>query len=373
MSPIARHVFLTYALDDDQAPIVLRIFKGYAEDLSMKKIAAALNTEGITASTGGSWDVSGIRYILLNEAYRGWRIWNKTKKIRKPDGKKTYRQRPREEWIILEDAHPVIVDDELWAEVETVRIRKKRFHPKNGNQRTAFSQYLLTGLVKCAECGHNFIVHKARGSHPTRRHFYYRCGYHERRGNAVCKNNTTVKRDRLEDAVVHLLRNQILTKQNVQALVDGVGKAWKTQEQEDPNKDLKRIERDLKKTDRELGNLVQAIKSTGISGALRDELERCEKRKATLAQTTLKLQQSQPQALSLPSEQAIAAALGNLSKVLASGAHRDRRTILEDNIEEIQIQPNGDALLKVNPAGLLPLPEFPLGWCREPDLNRHDR
>ena len=32
--------------------------------------------------------------------------------------------------------------------------------------------------------------------------------------------------------------------------------------------------------DRELANLVQAIKTTGISEALRDELERCEKCKA---------------------------------------------------------------------------------------------
>lgn len=63
--------------------------------------------------------------------------------------------------------------------------------------------------------------------------------------------------------------------------------------------------------DRELANLVQAIKTTGISEALRDELERCEKRKATLEHTRQELQQKQPQAPSLPSEQVITAALGN--------------------------------------------------------------
>ena len=67
-----------------------------------------------------------------------------------------------------------------------------------------------------------------------------------------------------------------------QTLVDGVEKAWKTQEQEDPNKDSKRVERELRKTERELSNLVQAIKTAGISEALRDELERCEKRKAAI-------------------------------------------------------------------------------------------
>ena len=81
----------------------------------MKRIASDLNTDDITSPGGGTWDASAVRYILLNEVYRGWRIWNKTKNIRKPDGKKTYRNRPQEKWTIMEDAHPAIVDDELWA------------------------------------------------------------------------------------------------------------------------------------------------------------------------------------------------------------------------------------------------------------------
>ena len=65
------------------------------------------------------------------------------------------------------------------------------------------------------------------------------------------------------------------------------------------------------------------------------------------------------------------AALSNLSEVLESGTPQNRKTILEDNIEEIVVQPTGEALLKVNPAGLLPLPDFPLGWCRRWDSNPH--
>ena len=157
----------------------------------------------------------------------------------------------------------------------------------------------------------------------------------------------------------------------MEALIKAFQKAWKTQEQDDPNKDLKRVERDLKKVGRESANLVQAIKTTGISETLRDELKRCEQRKATLELTKLELQQRQPQTLSLPSTQKIAAALGNLSEVLESGNPRDRKTVLEENIEEILVRPTGEALLKANPAGLLPLPDFPLGWCRRRDSNPH--
>ncbi len=300
----------------------------------MRRIASALNEEGIVAPGGNTWDITAIRYILLNEAYRGWRIWNKTKKIRKPDGKKTYRP------------------------------RKERLMKKKGGDRTAFSTYLLTGLITCAECGGNFIANKQVGNNPNKTYVYYRCNYHSRRGNSVCSNKTGLRGDQLEGAVLDLLQREILTKQNVEALIKAFQKAWKTQEQDDPNKDLKRVERDLKKVGRELANLVQAIRTTGISETLRDELKRCEQRKATLELTKLELQQRQPQALSLPSTQKIAAALGNLSEVLESGNPRDRKTVLEENIEEILVRPTGEALLKANPAGLLPLPDFPLGWCR---------
>ena len=109
---------------------------------------------------------------------------------------------------------------------------------------------------------------------------------------------------------------------------------------------------------------MQAIKTTGISETLRDELKRCEQRKATLEQTNLELQQRQPQTLSLPSTQKIAAALGNLSEVLESGNPRDRKTVLEDNIEQILVQPTGEVLLKANAAGLLALPHY--SFCMVP-------
>ena len=90
-------------------------------------------------------------------------------------------------------------------------------------------------------------MNKQVGKNKARPFYYYRCGYHYRRGNTVCANGTGLRQDRIEGAILDLFKKEILTKQNVQDLVEDVQKAWKKQEQEDPNKDLKRIERDLKK------------------------------------------------------------------------------------------------------------------------------
>ena len=86
--------------------MVERIFQGYAPDR-------------------GTWNISSIHQILRNEAYRGWHVWNKTKKVRKPDGKQTKRNRPRTEQKIRQDAHPAIIDDELWEAAGATRDRQK--------------------------------------------------------------------------------------------------------------------------------------------------------------------------------------------------------------------------------------------------------
>jgi site-specific DNA recombinase len=341
----------------DEAPVVRRIFNIYTDGVSLSKIAARLNDEGIVAPGGNTWDVSAVRYILHNEAYRGYRIWNKTKKLRKPNGKRTYRHRPREEWIIHQAAHPALIGDELWNSVSELIDRKKRIISGNGGQRTAFSEYLLTGLLKCAECGANFVAHKTVGKNPNRPYHYYRCSFHRRRGPAVCANNVGLRGERIERAILHLLREEILTKKNVQMLVEEVQRVWDSHPQGNTEKDLKRVDRDLKKVERELANLVSAIKQAGMSETIQNELKRCEHRKASLEHTRQELLQEQPQALSPPSAREIRATLSDLSEVLESATPRDRKAILEENIEEVLVQPTGETLLKVNPAGLLPLPD----------------
>ena len=217
-------------------------------------------------------------------------------------------------------------------------------------------------------------MHKVRGYSPEKRYFYYRCGYHERRGRAICNNSVSMNRDRLEGAVFNLFQRDLLTKEYVQTLLEVIKEVWKTYQREDnPQKELKHVEGELKKTGRELTNLVQAIKAAGISTALKTELERSEQRKATLEQQQQELRQVQPQTLTLPSGREIIEELESLQHLLDGGTHQEQRRVLEESIEEIVVQPNGEALLKVKPAGILPLPVLPTSWCRGSDSNRHDR
>ena len=63
-------------------------------------------------------------------------------------------------------------------------------------------------------------------------------------------------------------------------IVEGVQKAWKARGQNLSGKDLRRIQKEMKKVTTQLGNLVQAIKDGASFDSVKDALEQCEKRKA---------------------------------------------------------------------------------------------
>lgn len=79
-------------IDPAEARVVKRIFKDYAAGLSPRKIAEALNDEGIPGPTGRGWRTSTLHGnrergtgILNNELYIGRQIWNRLAYVKDPD------------------------------------------------------------------------------------------------------------------------------------------------------------------------------------------------------------------------------------------------------------------------------------------------
>ncbi len=337
----------TFEVDPEQGPVVRRIFEGYVAGKSLKALAHGLNDVGIPAPGGATWDPSAVYYILQNEVYRGWRIWNKTRKVRKPDGKKTYRKRPKSEWVIVEGAHPALVDPDLWQAVEEARAQR----PGRGGG-GFYSHYLLTGLVKCGECGGNFIVHaargKKRGAYP-----YYRCGYHMRRGAAVCTNGKYIPKEKLEGWIVAQLREEILTEPFVTRLVEHVRAEW-IRKTKDSTGDAKRLQKEIRQAEKEVRHLVDAVKKAGLSSALQQALVEAEGKKAALEARIEAAKQKRPESIDLPSEREIADDLKEFREILDEGDPQKTRTLIRDHIEKIVVEASGEIWFEPNQNGL---------WC----------
>lgn len=108
-------------INKDQAGVVIRIFRMYADGHGLAWSAKTLNEEGVPAPqrprtrTLQAWRPSSIREMLRNERYRGIQVWNRTEKQRNPEtGRKIGRWRPESEWKRVEVPEWRIVPEELW-------------------------------------------------------------------------------------------------------------------------------------------------------------------------------------------------------------------------------------------------------------------
>lgn len=162
---------------DEEAAIIERIFRLYAEGMSPRSICAQFNAAHMKPPRGKLWEASALygcasrgTGILRNEQYAGRIVWNKTKTIKDPEtGRRTHRPNPRSEWQSVEAEHLRILPDDLFNAVQ--RQLAERAHVKHTNPNVhRRPKHLLSGLMRCALCGSNVSVQGTNKAGRTRLH-----------------------------------------------------------------------------------------------------------------------------------------------------------------------------------------------------------
>lgn len=151
-----------YAIREDQARVVQKIYRWMLEGNSLRSIAGRLNQKYPPPKRSAYWNGRLIWLIIKNSVYKGEYLANTWKQVKVPINTNTASltggavrtivrkvPRPSEEWIKV--AVPAIVSVQEWE-------MANRILEKNAlmSRRNAKDQYLLTGLVKCACCGHSY-------------------------------------------------------------------------------------------------------------------------------------------------------------------------------------------------------------------------
>ncbi len=171
--------------DPEKAKVMRFIFHIFAnENLSLIGLASRLNRLDIPTPGGGDrWRASSLSFMLKNETYAGrlhqfcrykvepkFRLQQITKK------KKTaVATRPREEWVTA--TVPALVTTELFEAVQRKLSRNAALASRNTKR-----EYLLSGLLFCAQCGGRMGGHNSHGVS------YYRC-YHKDRPDTIPLNS----------------------------------------------------------------------------------------------------------------------------------------------------------------------------------------
>ena len=113
-------------INESEAAVVRRIYKLYADGMSPRRIAKALNGEGIRGPHGAAWGPSTINGnatrgtgILNNELYIGRLVWNRLRYVKDPStGRRRSKLNPTSAHIVRDVPHLRVVRQELWDAVK---------------------------------------------------------------------------------------------------------------------------------------------------------------------------------------------------------------------------------------------------------------
>lgn len=222
-------------IDPETAPLIRRIFEEYAGGKSPERIANELNEQGLTVG-GRSFQKKTVRGWLKNEVFIG-------------------RYHCGENIVEV----PAVIDADLWERVQARRVVASHVY----RHRLDF-KYYLTGRTFCAKCGGRVCGRTTNGFN------YYYC--------TACRKHI-IQAEPLHDKVKRALY-EYLTEDKIKELAAAAYREYQNSKPEDPTVPLRA---ELKRVEKQIGNILQAIMDGSNSAALRDKLTELEARKSTIA------------------------------------------------------------------------------------------
>ena len=277
-------------IDPAQAAIVTRIFQAYADGQSPKRIALDLNAASIPGPRGGAWSSSTIKGnrgrgtgILNNTLYVGQLSWNRLAYAKDPEtGRRRSRLRNAQEQVITEVPHLRIVDEALWAAARTRQagLDQRNATPEAGDTVAASSapetprpfwskqrpRYLFSGLMQCGVCGGGFSKISA---------LHFGCSTARNKGETVCGNLRTIRRDVLEQRALQTLRTRLMDPELYQAFAAAFVVEWNSL-QGNASADRAAQESELKQVCQQIERLVDALVNGTLAAAAVAQLRRFE-------------------------------------------------------------------------------------------------
>jgi site-specific DNA recombinase len=184
--------------EPSEASVVPQVFHRYAERLEGSSALAKWLTErGCRTRQDKPFNVPAVLAILRNRTYLG---------------EISFRGRHHPA------PHEPLVEEALFERAqEVLRNRTEDIALRRSNQ----SEYLLTGLVKCAGCGKQYLGASANGN--GGRYRYYVCFSRQRYGKKVCEADR-LPADELEEAILEqllsVLEREPLVREAIAPLTD---------------------------------------------------------------------------------------------------------------------------------------------------------
>lgn len=131
-------------VDPEESKTVQHIYNLYESLRSTLKVAYRLQEDHISTKRNGQWTAKTVRDILRNPFYIGTYRYN----MRESGGSR--RLKNKEEWIVVEDNHPGIIDKEQYQRVN--RLLSDNYRGLTDVQRADIHKHIFSKMLYCGKC-----------------------------------------------------------------------------------------------------------------------------------------------------------------------------------------------------------------------------
>jgi len=237
--------------DPARAPLVQSAFQLYSMGtVSIPELAMEMCRRGLRNRGGSRVTVNGLATMLKNPFYVGVMRIERTGE--------TFR-----------GTHEPLIALDLFKKVQAVLSGKRV-------DRTKSHIFTYSRLVRCASCGYSLIGERQKG------HIYYRCHNRPFKNPAICPP-TSIREERLDDAVLAALGDVDLTEREVE-----VARRFVQERQHKQNEERPKAEQALRLQNQQVQERISKIADLLIDGTIERSLYDEKKNDLVLEQASVK-------------------------------------------------------------------------------------
>lgn len=139
-----------FTVNDSEAGVIHTIYDKYEESRSLIQVTKLLNGLGYRTRSSKPWTPTTVSKMLNNPFYLGMYRYNVFNE-KLTGNSSTKHKKSEDEWVIVEDHHPAIVERERYMRVQEV-LHKNRRNNKEPKSYARKNVHIFAGLTFCGYC-----------------------------------------------------------------------------------------------------------------------------------------------------------------------------------------------------------------------------
>lgn len=240
-----------FKIEPQQAEVVKRVFKMYADNSAIDAIILALNNDGVRNAKGKYFVKNSLLNMLKNQKYIG---------------------KFKDNNVIYDNIIPAIIDNHTWERVAD-RLMKNKKAPARAR---AKENYILSGKLYCGHC--NTLMWGESGtSHTGTVYNYYKCNNSK---NFKGCNKKSVSKQVIEDDIIYAIVELLEDDAQLEIIAKSVVELNNKEQQSELKENT--YTKQIKEIDKSVNNIIKSIEMGAFNITLKTRLEELEQNKLEL-------------------------------------------------------------------------------------------